>query len=218
MVIRIVRFFNSISQNKNFSGLLIRQFGKKKQGRNEESVQIEFDIEKVKREMESSMKAFENNLQRISIGRGDPRIFDQIYVQSKHTTLSSIAQIIPKNANEITIKPFDPKDIEDTLTALNMSEIKINARKEGTEVISVSIPKPTQEFRNELIKQAKEFCEDTKQNIRKKRQASLQNLKDAKEIGEDEIKRIKQEIQKLTDKYTELAEKTLKDKEKALSQ
>ena len=131
--------------------------------------------------------------------------------------MSSIAQIIPKNANEITIKPFDPVDVDCALEALNLSEIKMTCRKDASGVIHVNIPKPTQDFRTELIKQAKSFCEDTKQSIRKKRQTSLQTLKDMKDVGEDEIKRMKNDIQKITDKYTENAEKILKEKEKVIN-
>ena len=115
------------------------------------------------------------------------------------------------------MKPFDPEDLDETLSALNISDIKMICRKDQVGTIHISIPKPTQEFRNELIKQARLACEESKQNIRKKRQNSLNSLKDIKDMGEDEIKRLKLDVQKLTDKYTESLEVILKEKEKSLN-
>jgi len=178
---------------------------------------FEFDLDKVQKDMDSALKAFDNSLQKISIGRGDPKIFDSIHVQSKKTNLASLAQITPKNANELTIKPFDSADVETILSALNLSDLRVQYRKEGNLSIHVTIPKPTQEYKNELIKQAKEYYEETKQNIRKKRQTSLNSLKDAKDVGEDDLKRIKADIQKVADKCTESIEKMMKEKEKTLN-
>lgn len=200
----------------------LRFFGKK--GKNnkdskedKQKVDFEFDMEKVKKEMDSAVKSFEVSLQKISIGRGDPKMFDSIYIPSKKTELASLAQITPKNANELTIKPFDPADIETILSALNSSELRVQFRKEGNTLIYVTIPKPTPEYKNTLIKQAREYFEETKQNIRKKRQNSLNSLKDVKDVGEDDMKTLKADIQKVTDKYTELIEKMIKDKEKSLN-
>jgi ribosome recycling factor len=128
-----------------------------------------------------------------------------------------LAQVTPKNANELLIKPFDVENMEPILAALNSSELRFQYRKEGTTAIHVTIPKATIEYKTQLIKQAHDFFEETKQNIRKKRQNSLNSLKDVKDVGEDDIKRIKNDIQKLTDKYSETLEKMLKDKEKYIN-
>ena len=183
----------------------------------EETAEFEFDLDKLKGEMDASVKAFDNSLQKITVGRGDPRVLDKVYVQTKHTELSSLAQVTPKNANELLIKPFDADNIEPILAALNSSELRFQYRKEGTSAIHVTIPKPTLEYKTQLIKQAHDYFEETKQNIRKKRQNSINSLKDAKDVGEDDIKRIKNDIQKLTDKYSESLEKMLKDKEKSIN-
>lgn len=199
----------------------MRFFSKKKNQRDSKPVQvpveIDFDIEKIEKEMSATVKLFEGNLHKISVGRGDPRVFDEVYVPAKHATLSEISQIIPKNANEITVKPFDPKDVEAALAALNSSEIRMNCRKDASGVIHINIPKPTQEFRIELIKQARQLSEETKQNIRKKRQHSLNSLKEFKDVGEDEIKKLKNDVQKITDKFTENVENILKEKEKSIN-
>jgi ribosome recycling factor len=204
------------------SQLSFRFFSKKgKQGKGKETKnelpEFDFDIENLKKDFDSSIKSFENSLQKITVGRGDPRILDKVYVQGLHCELSSIAQVVPKNANELLIKPFDLENIEPILSALNSSNMRFQYRKEGNSTIQVIIPKPTQEYKAQLVKQAKDFCEETKQNIRKKRQNSLNSLKDVKEIGEDDVKKIKNDVQKLTDKYTEMIEKMLKDKEKSLN-
>ena len=217
MFSRYTRYIFSLS-NSGEGPHIARLFAKKtKNVKEEQASQFSFDIEKVKREMEMSLKHFESHLQKISVGRGDPRMFDKLYVQAKHTELSNLACVTPVNANEISIKPFDVEDVENVLLALNTSSIKMQTRKEGNGTISVTIPKATQEFRSELVRQAREFCEEAKQNIRSKRQNSLHGLKDAKSVGEDEIKRIKNDVQKVTDRYAEQADKMLKEKEKILN-
>ena len=80
---------------------------------------------------------------RIKVGRGDPKLFDQIYVPGKKTNLSEIAEIIPKNSQELIVKPFDPKDVNLTMAALNTCSLQVGASKEGIGSIIVTIPKPT---------------------------------------------------------------------------
>ncbi|CAG9322939.1 unnamed protein product [Blepharisma stoltei] len=209
-----VRFFASKKKGKDND--------KKGKGKNrnqsDEEVDEEFDIEPIKKDMAKPLKHFEECLQRVTLSRGDPRIFDELYVTSKHDNLSNLAQVAMRNASEVSIKPFDAANTDAIITAIQAANLNVNCRKEGSGTISVSIPKPTKEMRNELIKQAKQYLEETKNSIRNRRTHALSQIKDITSIGEDDVKNLQKEVQKIHDSIIKKAEEMLAAKEKAINQ
>ncbi len=74
----------------------------------------------------------------------------------------------------------------------------------------------TEERRKDLVKMAKKIGEEGKVRIRLLRRDSIESLKTAvkKEgLPEDESKKLQDDVQKLTDKYTNKIDSVLKEKE-----
>lgn len=203
-----------------------RLFAKGKGGRREkitnrdpnpELLPPEFDFDNLRSEMEATMEWLHNQLEKVKLGRGDPRVFDNVTVHSKKTILSNIAQIIPRSANELLVKPFDSKDLDDVLTALSASDLNVTARKDAQGLVQVTIPKPTQELRNELIKQVKNYGEQAKNSVRRHRQSGIKMIKDMKELSKDENRDWQNEVQKVHDEFVKKIEELTKSKETSIN-
>ena len=83
------------------------------------------------------------------------------------------------------------------------------------QIIRLPIPKLSEERREELTKLAAKYAENSKVVIRNLRRDFLDSQKDLKknsELSEDELKKITNEVQKLTDSSIEKIDETLKTK------
>ena len=84
-------------------------------------------------------------------------------------------------------------------------------------MIRVPLPPLTTERRNELAKAAARYAEQTRVSVRGVRRDGMEQIKTAgkkSELGEDEVKRAEEEVQKLTDQFVKLIDAALVDKDK----
>jgi ribosome recycling factor len=97
--------------------------------------------------------------------------------------------------------------------AIMKSDLGLNPNSDGT-AIRLSIPALTQERRQELVKAVSKKAEEAKvalRNVRRDGNDAIKKQEKAKEITEDESKRLQDKMQKLIDKYVKLVDE-LKDK------
>ena len=102
--------------------------------------------------------------------------------------------------------------------AILASNIGITPMNDGTH-IKLPIPELSQDRRAALAKQAKGFVEEAKVALRNIRRDGNEAAKKAQKDGvftEDELKKILDDIQKLTDRYIATLDKELAAKEKEL--
>jgi ribosome recycling factor len=83
--------------------------------------------------------------------------------------------------------------------------------------VRVPVPPLTEERRRQMVKQTSEKVEEARIALRNIRQDGLKDAKrkkDAKELSEDDVKRIEKEFDKLMADYQEKIEIVFKAKEK----
>jgi ribosome recycling factor len=97
------------------------------------------------------------------------------------------------------------------------SDVGITPSNDGA-VIRLVFPELTEERRKELVKEVKKKGEENKvvvRNVRRDGNDSFKKL--AKEdVSEDEIKKLEEELQKMTDKYIKVIEKAVEEKSKEI--
>jgi ribosome recycling factor len=133
------------------------------------------------------------------------------------TPLKQAAQISTPDATTITIKPFDMSQMKTIGKAILEANIGLNPSDDG-KVIICKVPAMTEENRQRIAKQLKEIAEKSKVGIRSARQDAMKandaSLKDSV-LTEDDHRALKDDIQKLTDRFNkeidELLEKKTKD-------
>jgi ribosome recycling factor len=178
-------------------------------------------INDVLKDAESRMKgaihSLEEDLGTIRTGRASPALVEKLMVPyyGNPTPLYQMATINVPEAQLITIKPFDKSSLRDIEKAIQTSELGLNPNNDGT-LIRLSLPPLTQERRKELVKVVHHRLEEAKVALRNIRRSAIDDIREFEKeslISEDDARRGQDDMQKLTDKYSELVETTGKRKE-----
>jgi ribosome recycling factor len=179
-----------------------------------EEVQMVYEM--TKERMEKSIEHLENELIRIRAGKANVHILDGILVDyyGSPTPLNQVSNISTPDAKTIMIQPWEKSMIDPIEKALMNSNVGITPANNG-EVIRLVIPQLTEERRRSLVKQVKNEGENARVSIRNARREANDEYKNMQKDGlsEDEAKTAEDEIQKLTDEFTEQVEKIVDAKE-----
>src|SRR5699024_1173931 len=131
------------------------------------------------------------------------------------TPINQTAQIQVPEPQQILIKPYDKSQTGAIISGINKADLGVNPVSEG-DAIRITIPPLTEEVRKDLVKKLQKESEQFKVEIRNSRRDGMDKVKKDKEISEDLVKGLENDIQKLTDKYIGEIESIAKEKEKAL--
>ncbi len=170
--------------------------------------------------MKKTLTAFEIDLRAYRTGRASPAIVEHLTVNyyDTPTALQQLATITVPEAQVLMIRPFDAHSLKDIEKAISASDLGLTPNNDG-KVIRLVFPRLSEERRNDLIKQVHKRLEEARvsiRNIRRDNQDMLRDFEKEKMISEDDLKRGRDELQKLTDKYIEQAETTSKRKEEEI--
>lgn len=170
-------------------------------------------IDDIKAEVEGKMKkaleALRHDFMGMRTGRASPAIVEPLKVEyyGAPTPLQQLASISVPEARLIVIKPHDPSTIKAIEKAILASELGLTPNNDG-KMIRLNIPSMTEESRKKMVKLVKQRNEEAHvaiRNIRHQGMKDLEEYEKEKMITEDEHKRGKETLQKLTDKYIEEA-------------
>lgn len=175
-------------------------------------------IEQLKEKMGSSIEALKRELIKIRTGRASLSLLDGIKVKAygAQMLMDQVGTMtIPEN-NMIAIKPWDPQVLPAIEKAILASGLGLTPQSDGN-VVRLTIPALTGERRKELVKQIKKIGEEYKvavRNIRRDSNEALKKLKKDKTISEDELFRLQEEAQKVTDGFISQIDEIAAGKEK----
>lgn len=182
------------------------------------------DLNSVYKETESKMKkAIEHLLteyKSIRTGRANVTLLDGIFVDyyGNKTPLNQVGSLSTPDPQTIVIDPWDKSVITAIEKAIESSDLGLNPSNDGN-IIRVPIPALTEERRKEITKLAKKRAEDSKVSIRNIRRDSNDHTKKIEKEGhvsEDEVKKMLDQIQKLTDRYIKEIDNVYDSKEKEI--
>ena len=180
-----------------------------------EDVKVETD-----ERMQKSLDALAGNFNKIRTGRANPSILDGITVDyyGVETKLSMVANISVLDARTLSISPWEKQMAPEIEKAIIKSDLGLNPSTTG-ELIRLPMPPLTEETRKNFIKQAKAEAETARISIRNARRdaiAYIKELSKENEISKDEEHRAQDIIQKVTDKFINQVDASLKAKEEDL--
>jgi ribosome recycling factor len=170
--------------------------------------------------MIKSVRALELDLRAIRTGRANPMIVERVMVNyyDMPTPLANLATIAAPEPQLLTIRPFDAHSIKDIERAILSSDLGLTPNNDG-KIIRLVIPRLSEERRNDMIKSVHKRLEEARvsiRNVRRDTQDTLRDFEKEKMISEDDLKRGRDDLQKLTDKYIEQAESLSKRKEEEI--
>ena len=177
-------------------------------------------LKDVETKMKKTVEATEREFSTIRTGRAHASLVEGVKVDCYETSmpLRQLASISTPEPRTIVIQPWDQSVIGSIEKAILKSELGVTPNNDG-KVIRISIPQLTKERRDELAKVLKKISEEGKISLRTARRVaneSIEKLEKDKLVTEDEKFKQKDNIQKLTDKYSKEIDKHLEHKEKEI--
>jgi ribosome recycling factor len=160
-------------------------------------------VEDARRRMEGAVKAFTHDLGSVRTGRASVALLDRIQVLAygARTPLNQVAQLGAPEPRLLTISPYDKSLFGAVEKAILESDLGLTPTNDG-QVIRIGIPQLTEQRRKELVKLTGKMAEDARIAIRNVRRDVLNEAKRAKKDGDltdNEVNRLQDEIQKVTD-------------------
>ncbi len=171
--------------------------------------------------MDKANEVLKEKFRGMRTGRANPGLVENINVEyySTQSPLRQIAHISAPEADLIIIKPFDPSSLGAIEKAIQRSDVGIHPMNDG-KMIRLKIPPLSQERRKQLVGRAKEGAEETRvslRNVRRDANKTAEGLEKDGGVSEDELKKLKEEIQSLLKKSEEKVDELLKAKTSELT-
>jgi ribosome recycling factor len=173
-------------------------------------------IKDTKDRMQKCVEHLEGDLRGIKSGRATPGLVDGIKVDyyGSSTPLKQLANIGVPEPAMLVIKPFDASAVGEIEKAILKSGIGITPQSDG-KIIRLPVPALSEEQRKKYVKLAKDKTEAQRVAIRNVRRDS-QKAAETGDLPEDQVTRLKKEIDDLTKNYTTQVDKLLDSKTKEL--
>jgi ribosome recycling factor len=177
-------------------------------------------LQDLEEKLKKTILTFKKDLSKLRTGVASVSILEDVRVNyyNQPTPINQVATIAVPDSRTITIQPWDSSVIVEIEKAIQKSDIGVNPVSDG-KAIRLSFPKLTEERRKELTKLGGKMLENTKvaaRNVRRDTNEKLKKMEKDKVISQDDTHKAQDEVQKLTDRYIELAEKTYTEKEKEI--
>ena len=177
-------------------------------------------LSELRDKMNNSIDALKKEFVRLRTGRATPALLDGIKVNcyESQMPIDQVASISVPESRLITIKPWDQSVIKEIEKSILKSELGLTPMNDG-KIIRISIPPLTEERRKELAKMAKKMAEEGKIAVRNHRREAndiFKEMKNEKEMSEDEMFKAQDEVQKITDDFIARIDSVTAEKEKEI--
>ena len=167
--------------------------------------------------MGKAIDALQRDLGSIRTGRASPSLVDRLTVDyyGSSTPINQLAGISVPEPRLLVIQPWDRGSMAAIEKAILKSELGLNPTNDG-QVIRIAIPALTEERRKQLVKLVHGHVEEGKvalRNIRRDAMTHVKELMNDKLIGEDDERRAEHQVDELTKRFVNEAEKVGRSKE-----
>ena len=176
------------------------------------------DIQKdAERRMGKSVQTLEGEFRRLRTGRAHTGLLEHILVEyyGSEVPISQVATLAVEDARTLTVTPWEKEMAPIVEKVILTSDLGLTPVSAGT-VIRVPIPAMTEERRKDLVRVVRNEAEASRVAVRNVRRDVLGDIKELlndKLITKDDDHRVRDEIQKITNRYIDNINNLLKDKE-----
>ena len=174
----------------------------------------------IERKMQNAIEVLKKEFQKVRTGRANPAILDNVMVDyyGTPTPINQVGNVSVPDPQMITISPWEKKMLGEIEKAIQKADLGLTPQNDGN-IIRLPIPPLTEERRKEMVKQIKKIGENAKipiRNVRREGNDSLKKMEKDKEISQDEQKQQMDKVQELTDKFVQVVDELMGEKEKEL--
>lgn len=180
------------------------------------------DMKDIKRRMQGAVDSLSAEFQGLRTGRASTELLTPITVEAYGATmpLNQVASVAAPEARMLTVTVWDASMTKSVEKAIRESDLGLNPMTEGT-VMRIPLPELNEERRTELSRVAGKYAEQARVAVRNVRRDGMDQLKrdeKAGDIGQDQLHKGQDEIQKLTDEFVSKIDTALADKEQDIMQ
>jgi len=183
----------------------------------------QYDKADIERRMAGAVESLKGDLSGLRTGRANTSLLDPVVVEvyGSMMPLASVATVNAPEPRMLSVQVWDKSNVSAVEKGITKANLGLNPMTDG-QTIRLPMPDLTEERRKELAKLAGQYAEKAKIAIRNVRRDAMESLKadeKAKDISEDERKRLEDEAQKLTDRFVgETDEASAKKEQEILTQ
>ena len=162
-------------------------------------------VDAMKDDFEKAVASLKKDLNSIRTGRATPQLLDNVQVMvasyGASMPLNQLASISAPDARLLVVNPWDKGTLKDIEKALMGANLGLTPSSDG-QVIRLPIPPLTGERRQQMVKQVRKATEDARvraRQVRKEYNDIFKDLEAEKELSQDDLKRVLEQVQKATD-------------------
>src|SRR5687767_567179 len=154
-------------------------------------------VDKVKPDFEKAFKFLEQEIAKIRTSRASPALVEDLqidYLGQKYT-LKQLAAISSPQSNQLVVQPWDSSYLEPIQKAIAQSGLGMSSAVDKN-VIRLSLPLLTEEYRKSLAKLLSEKAEQARETMRRARDdawGKIQTAQREKKLTDDDKFRGKDE-------------------------
>lgn len=165
----------------------------------------QYDKSDIERRMAGAVESLKGDLSGLRTGRANVALLDPVVaeVYGAMMPLSQVATVSAPEPRMLAVQVWDKSNVSAVEKGISKANLGLNPMTDG-QTIRLPMPDLTQDRRKDLAKLAGEYGEKAKiaaRNVRRDGMESLKADEKAKDISEDERKRLEDEVQKMTDKF-----------------
>jgi ribosome recycling factor len=167
--------------------------------------------------MQKTFDSMSTQFIKLRTGRASISVLDDIKINyyGELTPVKQLCNVSTPEPRLILIQPWDKTTLTDIEKAILSANIGITPENDG-KVIRLPFQPLTEDKRKDIVKQIKKISEDNKvaiRNIRREGNDTTKQQEKDSVITEDELKKVQNEIQELTDKWIDRISEAAKNKE-----
>ena len=177
------------------------------------------DIAELRKRMDGAIASLKSEFSGLRTGRASATLVEPIMVDAygSKMPMNQVGTIGVPEPRMINIQVWDKGMVGAVEKAVREAGLGINPVVDGQNV-RIPIPPLTEERRVELTKVASKYAEQTKVAIRNVRREGMESIKKADGVGEDDQKKLSDNVQKLTDEMVKKVDEVLATKEAEIMQ
>ncbi len=181
-----------------------------------------FEMAEIEKRMKGSVAALRQEFGGLRTGRASATLLDPITVMAygTKTPLNQLANVSVPEPRMITVQVYDRSNISAVEKAIRESDLGLNPVVDGT-TLRLPIPELNKERRQELVKVAKKYTEQSRiavRNVRKDGMDQLKKLEKDGKLSEDDSASQATKVQDLTDKTIKEIDSLFMSKEQEIMQ
>jgi ribosome recycling factor len=162
-----------------------------------------FDKEELRRRMKGAVATLKSEFAGLRTGRASPALLDPVHVDAYGSSMpvNQVGTISTPEPRLLTVQVWDKSMVKAVDKAIRDAGLGLNPQVDG-QLLRIPIPELNEERRKELVKLAGKYAEQAKVAVRNVRRDGMDHLKRLEKehaIGEDEHRKLADELQKMTD-------------------